>query len=248
MTANASFTREDVGGTKILLTDVAATGLDVQSFIDPAKAEKFLLTGTLHATVTELQGQRDGYPSLFAGLNGDIQLTIEDGVVKRSRVLAAIFSVMNLHKTLRPGFPDLKSKGLKFNSIKGTWSLHDGVFSTTDLVLESNAVRIEAVGAVNMLERRFEGVNGNNGMRVVVQPFYSVDNIISQISKLPFVTYVTGENLTLLGAFFDVSGPLSDPSVRPVDVRSLEAGPRERLKKTLQGGLRLFKLLQKKEE
>jgi len=124
--------------------------------------------------------------------------------------------------------------------------VRDGVLSTRDLVLDSNAMRIQAMGRVNLPKRQFEPLeeiqerySDLNGMLVTVQPFYTVDSILSRV---PFLDFIAGDNRSLLGAFFEVSGPLDAPEVRSVQIRSLEAGVKDRLKKLIRGGLRFLRL------
>ncbi len=87
-----------------------------------------------------------------------------------------------------------------------------GVFYTDNFVLHGPVLDITASGSLQFSDSRLD-------MRVGMFPFDTVDWVLN---KIPLIgTRVGAGTGKLVAAYFQVSGPLSDPSITPKPITSV---------------------------
>ena len=107
------------------------------------------------------------------------------------------------------------SGGMPFNKITGDFALSDGVASTQNLFLDSNAMNLSAVGKFDMVKNELD-------LNIGVQPLQTVDKVVS---KIPIVGWIlTGKDRSLITTYFEAKGRIEDPKVTAVPVKSLAKG------------------------
>lgn len=148
------------------------------------------------------------WPSSRGGLN--FELT--DGVLYRFPVLSKLFSLLNVSQIFAFRLPDMSLEGMPFNKLTADVLLRDGLLSTENLLMDSNAMNLSLIGEVNL-------VNDRIGALLGVKPLRTVDKVVSRIPIAGWI--LAGEEKALITAHFRVEGPRSDPSVYPVPVTSL---------------------------
>jgi len=104
---------------------------------------------------------------------------------------------------------------MPYNQINASFSFRDGVVSTNDLFIDSNAMNISMVGNFDLVRERMDVTIG-------VKPLQTVDKVISRIPVVGWV--LTGKNKSLISAYFTARGSLDNPTVTPVTVTSLAKG------------------------
>jgi uncharacterized protein YhdP len=94
-------------------------------------------------------------------------------------------------------------------------AIQDGVVSSQDFYIASNAMNISAVGKVDLVKNEVDATIG-------VQPLQTVGKVVN---RLPVVGWIlTGENKTFLTTYFEAKGKLEDPQVKAIPVKSMAKG------------------------
>jgi uncharacterized protein YhdP len=168
------------------------------------------LTGELYAKA-DLWGNTN--VDFFDTLAGNLSLEVRDGTLNRFTLLARILSFIDLKNWITADFPDPRAAGIPFKTLTGDFKGHNGDFYTDNLKLEGPVMDIIARGNVTF------GTSTTMDMRIGLIPFNTVNWIVS---KIPLM----GGNLAsgssgLVAAYFQVKGPVSNPSVSPKPITSV---------------------------
>lgn len=172
------------------------------------------LTGTM-SLEGELTAKGDSLADIKASSLGNVKLHCEKGSLKKFALLSKLVSILNVSQLFKFRLPDMVSGGMPYNQISASFSLRDGLVTTNDLFIDSNAMNISIVGEFDLVKER---VNATIG----VKPLQTVDKVVSRI---PIVGWVlTGKNKSLITTYFTAKGSLENPTVTPVTVTSLAKG------------------------
>jgi uncharacterized protein YhdP len=179
-----------------------------------AGMKKQEITGTL-----SIQGDLSAKGNTGAEIKktalGSMKIYMEEGSLRRFATLSKIFSILNVSQLLRFRLPDMVSGGMPYNSIAGTLAVRDGILSTSDLFLDSDAMNMSCVGKIDLTKEEIDATIG-------VQPLQTVDKVVSHI---PIVGWIlTGKDKTLVTAYFDAKGKIDDPKVSAIPVKYLAKG------------------------
>ncbi len=156
---------------------------------------------------------------------GNVRLHLEDGKLRRYSVLSKIFSVLNVSQLFKFKLPDMVADGMPYNRIDATFSLKDGIISSKDLFIDSNAMNISAVGMIDLIKEEIDTTIG-------VQPLQTVDKVVNRI---PIVGWIlTGKDKHLISTYFEAKGKWSDPVVTAVPVKSMAKGVLDIFKRVFQ--------------
>jgi uncharacterized protein YhdP len=162
---------------------------------------------------------------------GALKLRIEHGNIRKFSTLSKVFSILNVSQLLKFHLPDMVSGGMPFNKITGDFAIRDGIASTQNLLLDSNAINISTVG-------KFDLVRNELDLAIGVQPLQTVDKVVSRI---PIVGWIlTGKDHSLITTYFEAKGPIEDPRVTAVPVKSLAKGVLNIFKRVFELPGRLF--------
>lgn len=146
---------------------------------------------------------------------GNVRLNMVNGTLRKFNTLAKVFSILNVSQLLKFRLPDLSSYGIPYSSIKGSFSVKDGILATQDLFITSSAINISIVGTADIVREELNATLG-------AQPLQTVDKIINRI---PIVGWLlTGKDKDLLTAYFEAKGKWSNPQVSAIPVKSLGKG------------------------
>ena len=222
--------KADLAGGEItgsVRIDTSASGPDrriqVGCKLQKASAEK--LMNALGVTKSELRGTIDLQGEISAKGDsaaevkrtalGSATVRIQEGSLRRFSTLAKIFSILNISQLIKFQLPDMVSGGMPFNDITGNFSIKDGIVSTTDLYLDSDAINISAVGRYNLYRDELDATIG-------VKPLQTVDKVVSHI---PIVGWIlTGKDKSLVTAYFEAKGKLDNPEVKAIPVKGMAKG------------------------
>jgi len=163
---------------------------------------------TLRGTLTS-GGEARG--DFWANLGGSVKLELHDGRIGRYTALAKMLSLMNLGHLLG-GSANLSARGMPFKSLTADVAITQGVARTENLVLESPAMKLTAVGSVNVVAETMD-------MAVAVRPFQNLDLVVTSIPVAGWL--LGGKEKSLLVAYFTVTGSLNDPDVTAAPLRSM---------------------------
>ncbi|KAF0154289.1 MAG: AsmA family protein [Syntrophaceae bacterium] len=160
---------------------------------------------------------------------GTFKVRAEKGVLKKFSVFSKIFSLLNVSQLLKFQLPDMAKDGMPYTSITASLLLKNGVLSSDDFLIDSDAMKISGVGKVDLLKKELDNIVG-------VHPLQTLDRIAARIPIAGWV--LTDEGGHLITVHFKVDGNWDDPNVSPIPVRSLAKG-------TLDTFRRLFQLPEK---
>ncbi|MDT8421826.1 MAG: AsmA-like C-terminal domain-containing protein [Desulfuromonadales bacterium] len=183
---------------------------DASTLYSEALHARGLVTGKLRGDFY-LEGDGTG-DAFWASSRGGAHLEIHNGALRKFRSLARVFSLLNISQLFELSLPDMDSKGMPFTLLKGSVSIKDGVISTENLNILSNAMNMSLVGHRNILEDTLD-------LTVGVKPLRTVDKIITAIPVAGWL--LAGEEKALITAHFKVQGPADDPDVIAIPASSL---------------------------
>jgi uncharacterized protein YhdP len=124
------------------------------------------------------------------------------------------------------------SGGMPYDAIVATLSVKDGIVSTQDLFIRSDAMNISAVGSIDMPKGEFVQTI------VGVKPLQTVDKAISLIPVVGWI--LTDENRSVMSVHFEVRGSLDNPIVTAIPVKAMARGVFDIFKNIFQLPAKLF--------
>jgi hypothetical protein len=193
--------------------------------------EKVEVTGRVHIDKVELQGEGEDFQKMRESLKGSLRFEIEDGVIERFNILSKIFSILNVSQLLKGRLPDLRTKGLPYHQILANFYVKDGVASTDDFLVDSDAMRITLLGKVDLGKNWID-------VRVGVHPLVTIDTILSNV---PIAGYIlTGKDKAFISYFYEVKGSLDDPKIEAIPLKSIEEPSWGVIKRLLETPLKPF--------
>ncbi|MBI3626374.1 MAG: AsmA-like C-terminal domain-containing protein [Candidatus Rokubacteria bacterium] len=143
-------------------------------------------------------------------LHGRLAVTLEGGSLARYPALVRIFGLLGT--PAQPfRLPDLTRERMPYRRLSADFSVKDGVMETRDLVLDSEVVRVSAVGTVRLADQH---VN----LDLAVRPLQVLEQ---GIRKIPLLGRLLPQEQSLVVAYFDMEGPWADPSISMAPVKSL---------------------------
>lgn len=146
---------------------------------------------------------------------GSVSIHAEDGMLRQFPVLSKVFSVLNVSQLFRFRLPDMVSEGMPYNDLKATFAIKNGIVSTEDLFLKSNAMNMSMVG-------KYDFIRDKMNLTLGIQPLQTVDKVVS---KIPVVGWIlTGKNKAMFSTYFEIKGKSADPEVSAIPITSLGKG------------------------
>lgn len=203
----------------------------IRTLFQKEEEERVALTGGVHIDKVELRGEGENSQKMKESLNGSLRFEVEKGMIERWRILSTIFSILNVSQLFMGRLPDLKTKGLPYRNITATFHIKDGIASTDDFLVDSDAMRITLVGKVDL---------GKNTMdaRIGVHPLVTIDTILSNV---PIAGYIlTGKDKAFVSYFYEAKGNLDDPKIEAVPFKIVEESTWGIIKRLLETPLRPF--------
>ena len=181
-----------------------------QLLVGPSK-EKGEVTGALSlggALASRGQAEEGFWPDL----EGNLKLVMRDGQMGRQAATTRILSILNIGQLFDVKDLDVSAQGLPYQRLTADITIEQGVARTENLLFESRAFNLSAVGEVNLVEKTIE-------MDLAVRPFQNVDRFLS---KIPLAGWLLGgKEKSAVATFHRVTGPLKDPQVTSLPAKSL---------------------------
>ncbi|BDV42252.1 hypothetical protein GURASL_11750 [Geotalea uraniireducens] len=207
-------------------TSLKADKVDAEQLIQSLglKIHNEIVTGTLslQADVTAKGGTM---AELKKSLLGNVKLQMERGKLRKFSTLSKIFSILNVSQLLKFQLPDMVADGMPYNKVTGTLAVRDGIVSSNDFFIDSNAMNISAVGKIDLPREEIDATIG-------VQPLQTVDKVVNRI---PIVGWIlTGREKHFITTYFEAKGKLTDPTVTAIPVSSIARGVFDIFKRVFQ--------------
>lgn len=240
-----AFAADALGGTldgngRIDLADAASPRYHFNFEMDKLSAEQGLslldikertVTGTFSAK-GDLTAKGAGIAELKKTALGNVRIQMQEGMLRQFASLSKILSILNVSQLFKFQLPDMARGGMPYENIVATISFEDGIASTQDLFIRSDAMNLSAVGAIDMPKGEFVKTV------VGVQPLQTVDKVVSRIPVVGWI--LTDENRTIMTVYFEVQGNLDNPAVKAISAKSLARGVFDIFKNVFQLPARLF--------
>jgi len=203
----------------------------IRTLFQKEEEERVALTGRVHIDKVELRGEGENSQKMKESLNGMLRFEIENGVIEQFNILSKIFSILNVTQLFRGRLPDLKTKGLPYQHILANIYVKDGISSTDDFLVDSDAMRITLLGKVDLGKNLIDA-------RIGVHPLVTIDTILSNV---PIAGYIlTGKDKGFISYFYEVKGNLEDPKIEAIPLKSIEERSWGVIKRLLETPLRPF--------
>jgi hypothetical protein len=188
--------------------------LSLEKIQNYLKYEDRMFAGDLSLTgdLTAVGSNIDDFKKTAAG---KFKLQAEKGTLKKFSVLSKIFSILNIYQLFKLQLPDMASNGMPYNTITANMSIKDGILSSENFFIDSDAMQISGVGKIDFVKKEIDNTIG-------VHPLHTIDKIVS---KIPIAGWlVTDEKGNLITVHFKVEGKLDDPKVNLIPVQSISKG------------------------
>lgn len=190
-----------------------ATHLPFEKLLRVLGDERRFVSGNVNIQ-GKIQGDgRDG-GGVIPTLKGGIQLSLDEGYVRKGTILPKIVRILNLPHVLREKVRFEKT-GFPFESITATLDIEDGKFLTKDFLLRSALLNVTAAGTYDLRHDYIDGV-------AAVSPFGAYSDTLKAIPL--FEEILTGERNSIATAMFSMIGPLAEPEVEYMPGESFKAG------------------------
>lgn len=192
---------------------VHATNVPYDKLLQGFGDKKTQVTGTFSGTVNLKGHGRDPKGDLHS-LNGSAEIAVKHGHIQRGRVVPQIVKILNLPALLQ-GKVDLTNEGLPFDKLSATFTVKDGVVNSENLVLNGPVLKITGAGSYDLTGDQLDAV-------MAVSPLGSYTKLLQSIPL--FGKLFAGEREGFTTALFEVKGPLQEPTVSYMPLKSLATG------------------------
>ncbi len=183
-------------------------GLDIATLIASAGAREKVLAGGVNADAA-LSARRGASP-FSSGLNGSVTVSSERGRLYKFLLFTKIFSIVNI-----VSIDELFKEGLPYKKLKGTFTIKDGIISTSDMYLDSDSMRMSAAGEIDLTRSGIAAY-------LALHPFVTLDKIVSNIPVAGWI--ITGKEKSFVSMYYGITGPLKKPDVSPAPVKNISEG------------------------
>jgi uncharacterized protein YhdP len=203
----------------------------IRTLFQKGEEDRVIITGRVHVDKVELKGEGEDFQKMKRSLNGGLRLEVQNGVIERFNILSKIFSILNVSQLLKGRLPDLATKGLPYHQILANFHLKDGVATTDDFLIDSDAMRITLLGKIDLGKNLIDA-------RIGVHPLVTIDTLLRSV---PIAGYIlTGEDKGFISYFYEVKGSLDDPKIEAIPFKIVEESTWGVIKRLLETPLRPF--------
>jgi len=159
---------------------------------------------------------------LLESLNGNLEFTAREGLIRRHVPLQRVFAYLNVTKSLSRQLPDMTKDEFVYNSITAKGTLRDGKLILSEGIIDSPSMEIIYQGYVDYIRNEMD-------LMILVAPFKTVDWVVK---KIPLVRRVLQG--TLIAVPVEVTGDLADPKVSPMSPSAIGSSLLDILKRTVE--------------
>jgi uncharacterized protein YhdP len=145
-------------------------------------------------------------------MNGHFNLEIEDGVGRRLTLLVRVLNLMDLTRWFSFRLPDFSQQGIRFRKLSGDFKVTRGIYSTPNLIVDSDDISITGAG-------QYDAPNDWIDAVVALRPFPRLSSVVSYIPLIgPGIAGIQG---SVLVASFSIKGPVEEATITPAPLSTL---------------------------
>ncbi|HBR17028.1 MAG TPA: hypothetical protein DD725_05380 [Deltaproteobacteria bacterium] len=187
--------------------------------LDASKVELEPLIKEMGAGEKVLSGDADGKIEMVARkgegmlskrIDGKGEVSSKNGRLWKFVVFSKIFSIVNI-----VSIDELFREGLPYKTLAGNFVIKDGIMSTENLLLNSNSMRMSAIGIIDVPNMAIDAKLG-------LHPFVTVDKIITKIPLAGWI--IGGKEKSIVSMYYTIKGPLNNPDVEAIPIQALGEG------------------------
>jgi uncharacterized protein YhdP len=212
-TGKGWFQRDRVDGMELFIEN-RIINMNIENLYEKLPEGFRNLHGSLNMT-SKISGKGRTMDEMKRSLNGDVSLNMNDGSINKFHILSKIFSLLNVYQIFKFKLPDMVTEGMPYNSITANFEIKDGIASTKDFLINSDSMRITAVGETDIKDKHIDMIVG-------VQPFQTIDKLVSNIPLAGRI--LTGDKKALIVFYYTVKETLDNPEVTAIPFESLGEG------------------------
>jgi len=195
----------DKPDTLAIVADPRIDGVPIQSFLNWFNLNTTEMSGKVSLNgKLETVGKND--TERKRNLNGAFNLRIEDGTIKRMRILVQLLNLLDLSRWFTFQMPDLTKQGIRFRAITADFKVSNGIYFTDNLIVDSSDLRMTGAGKIDVANDELDFI-------VAVRPFAGIDAVISYIPLLG--RGIAAIKNSLLVASFNITGHIDEPTITP---------------------------------
>jgi len=183
----------------------------IQRMLNWFETSQTEVTGKVNMTGYLESAGKDG-PERKRNLNGALSVRIEDGTIHRLRLMVQLLNLLDLSRWFTLKLPDLNKEGIRFRSISGDFAVQQGVFSTQNLIVDSDDLRMTGGGKIDLANDEIEFV-------LAVRPFAGIDTAIGYIPLIG--RGIAAIKNSFLVASFNIRGPIEEPTITPAPLSTM---------------------------
>ena len=208
---NGITTVDDKPDTLGVIATAKIQGVPVQSFLRWFDTTTTEMTGRVTLTGNfETAGKDDSERK--RNLTGAFTLRIEDGVIRRLRLLVQLLNLLDLSRWFTLQLPDLAKEGIRFRAVSGDFKVTKGVFFTENLLVDSDDLRMTGSGRIDVPKDELDFL-------VAVRPFAGIDTVINNIPLLG--RGIAAIKNSFLVASFNIRGSIDNPIITPAPLGTI---------------------------
>jgi len=186
-------------------------GVPVQSFLRWFDISNKEITGKVNLTGQFESVGKDG-GERKKNLNGAFNLKIEDGIIHRLRIVVQILNLLDLSRWFSFKLPDVNKEGIRFRRISGDFKVVKGVYSTDNLLVDSDDLRMSGAGKIDAPKNEIDFL-------IAVRPFAGIDTAINYIPILG--RGIAAIKNSFLVASFHITGSIDEPTIIPAPLSTI---------------------------
>jgi uncharacterized protein YhdP len=213
-TGNIRVDTNESGPSRRMQVGCKLEGASAEKLLRALGVNKQEITGTVDLQ-GELSAKGDSGAEIKSTALGSAKIRIEEGSLRRFATLSKVFSILNVSQLLKFQLPDMVTGGMPFNEMTGSFAIKDGIVSTSNLYVDSDAINISTVGSYNLYKDELDATIG-------VKPLQTIDKVVSRIPLVGWI--LTGKDKSLVTAYFEAKGKLENPEVKAVPVKGMAKG------------------------
>lgn len=185
---------------------------------DQLLPERRWVSGTL-STRTALAFDTTPNRATLPTLQGQISMRLEDGSLSHYPALVRLIGLLGA--PAQPyRLPDLTRERMPYRRLSADITVQDGVMHTTNLQLDSEVMRLTAVGQMTLADQRVDLDLAVSPLRVLEQG----------IRRIPLLGRLLPKKQSLAVTYFDMEGPWDNPTITVAPVKSLSQTVRDLLR------------------
>lgn len=143
-------------------------------------------------------------------LQGRLSMLLEGGSLSHYPALVRLIGLLGA--PAQPSrLPDLARERMPYHQITSDITVKDGVMDTTNLLLDSEVMRLTGVGKLDLANQRVD-------LDLAVRPLQVLEQ---GIRRIPLLGRLLPQKQSLAVTYFDIEGPWDDPTIAIAPVKSL---------------------------